>query len=125
METTIWSNKYEKWISLETEVHPLNDNLVRFGKNYWYNYKKDMLIHISVINEYVGNTKFKNKQYKAEYWVNKFHSQNQKRSELGLIMEELEHKIDELGLPVNFIKNNLKKSKRDFKKVIYTYDLNC
>lgn len=106
METTIWSNKYEKWISLQTEVHPLNDNLVRFGKNYWYNYKKDMLIHISIVNEYVGNTKFKNKQYKSQYWLDKFHSENKKIIKLEMIMNELQGKINELGLPVSFIKNN-------------------
>jgi hypothetical protein len=104
MDSTIWSNKYEKWISLETGFHPLNDNLVKFGTNYWYNYKKDMLIHISIVDEYVGNTKFKNKQYKAQYWVDKFHSQKENKVELGLIMKQLEGKIDELGLPVSFIK---------------------
>jgi hypothetical protein len=108
METTIWSNKYEKWISLEAGFHPLNDNLVKFGPKYWYNYKKDMLIHISIIDEYVGNTKFKNKQYKAQYWLDKFHSENKKIIQLEMIMNELQDKINELGLPVNFVKNNLK-----------------
>jgi hypothetical protein len=106
METTIWSNTYEKWISLETGFHPLNDNLVKFGPKYWYNYKKDMLIHISIIDEYVGNTKFKNKQYKAQYWLDKFNYENKKPSDLELIMGQLKDKITDLGLSVSFIEKN-------------------
>lgn len=104
MENTIWSERYSKWISLDGGLHPLNDDLVKFGSKYWYNYKNDTLIHISIINDYIGNTKFKNKKYGTQYWLDKFHSQNKKRVELAMIMKELEGKINELGLPVSFIK---------------------
>lgn len=106
MENTIWSERYNKWISLESEFHPLNEDLVKFGKNYWYNYRNDTLIHKSIVNDYIGNTKFKNKQYGPEYWIKKFHYGNDKIIQLRLIMEHLEGKINQLGLPVSFIKKD-------------------
>ena len=103
---SIWSNRYNVWISLQGEFHPLNDYLIKFGRNYWYNYKTDVMVHNNILKQYLGNTKFQNKRYNAQYWIDRFHNQNKKRVDLGLIIKELEGKINELGLPVTFLKKS-------------------
>jgi hypothetical protein len=43
-----------------------------------------------------------------DMFFNDMSIKNKKIVELEMIMDELQDKIDDLGLPVNFVKNNLK-----------------
>lgn len=66
-----WSKKYNRWFRLEDSFkHPVNANLYRFG-DYWYNFKKDIMIHYSIIDDYINNITKKQKSIKKEAYCKK------------------------------------------------------
>ena len=66
----IWSKKYNKWIAI-TEIHPKHEGLTKFGDKWWYDFKKDKLIHIDIVDSYIANTVGKMKSIKRNAYLTK------------------------------------------------------
>jgi hypothetical protein len=66
-----WSKKYNQWFLLEDKHrHPKSKNLYRFN-NYWYNFKKDIMIHNDVVDSYLETITKKTKTIKKESYCKK------------------------------------------------------
>lgn len=65
-----WSKKLNKWVAI-TEIHPKHPNLTKFGDRYWYDFKKDKLIHIDIVDSYIEMTIKKQKQIKSAHYLSK------------------------------------------------------
>jgi len=50
-----FSKKYNKWLEVK-EQHPKCKYLYKFGSNFYYHKNKDMLIHISFVDDYIKKT---------------------------------------------------------------------
>lgn len=70
MKEPVWSKKYNKWIAI-SEIHPKHPNLTKFGEKWWYNFKKDLLIHIDIVDEYIANTIGRLKSIRKEQFLTK------------------------------------------------------
>lgn len=66
----IWSKKYNKWIQIK-DIHPKHPNLSKFGDKWWYDFKKDKLIHIDIVDEYIKNTIGKQKEIRKGFFLTK------------------------------------------------------
>jgi hypothetical protein len=66
-----YSRKYEKWYRcIEANRHPRSLYLYRFG-DYYYRPDKDMLIHISFVEEYIDKCKKVSNKYKKDAYCKK------------------------------------------------------
>lgn len=69
-QKTIWSKKYDKWILIQ-DIHPKHPNLTKYGLKWWYDFKKDKLIHIDIVDSYIENTMGKRKTIRKESYLSK------------------------------------------------------
>ncbi len=52
-----FSKKYNKWMELDdSKTHPETKSLYQFGKDYYYDLKKDKYIHKDILDDYLNNT---------------------------------------------------------------------
>ena len=81
----IWSDKYNQYFRCGAyNIHKKDNNLFKF-RNYYYDVKKDIMIHESVIEDYINNKQKFRKSKRKEAYIKKNNLKNVYDPKAGLI----------------------------------------